>query len=313
MSRTSVFVTGAAGYIGSVLCARLLAAGYRVVALDSLYFGTQTLFHLADDPSFEFTIGDARDERVVKGLVETCDVLVPLAALVGAPLCDRDPDTASSTNLGAIRLLNRLRRPSQLLVYPTTNSGYGTRSGEVLCTEETPLEPISLYGRTKVEAETEVLATPNALSLRLATVFGTSPRMRIDLLVNHFVWAAVTDGYLVVFEKGFRRNYLHIRDAADAFVFAIENSGRLAGRPYNLGLDAANLSKEQLALKVKEHVPKFHVHFAEVGSDPDRRDYIVSSQRLREAGFEATRTLDDGIRELIKGYRMMGRGAWKNV
>jgi nucleoside-diphosphate-sugar epimerase len=313
MSRTSVFVTGAAGYIGSVLCARLLAAGYRVVALDSLYFGTQTLFHLADDSSFEFTLGDARDERLVKDLVSTCDVLVPLAALVGAPLCDQDPDTAASTNLGAIRLLNRLRRPSQLLVYPTTNSGYGTKSGEVLCTEDTPLEPISLYGRTKVEAEADVLAGPNTLSLRLATVFGTSPRMRIDLLVNHFVWAAVTDGYLVVFEKGFRRNYLHIRDAADAFVFAIENSDRLVGRPYNLGLDAANLSKEQLALKVKEHVPRFHVHFAEVGSDPDRRDYIVSSQRLREAGFEATRTLDDGIRELIKGYRMMGRGAWKNT
>jgi nucleoside-diphosphate-sugar epimerase len=313
MSRTSVFVTGAAGYIGSVLCARLLAAGYRVVALDSLYFGTQTLFHLADYSSFEFTLGDARDERLVKDLVSTCDVLVPLAALVGAPLCDRDPDTAASTNLGAIRLLNRLRRPSQLLVYPTTNSGYGTKSGEVLCTEDTPLEPISLYGRTKVEAEADVLAGPNTLSLRLATVFGTSPRMRIDLLVNHFVWAAVTDGYLVVFEKGFRRNYLHIRDAADAFVFAIENSDRLVGRPYNLGLDAANLSKEQLALKVKEHVPRFHVHFAEVGSDPDRRDYIVSSQRLREAGFEATRTLDDGIRELIKGYRMMGRGAWKNI
>jgi nucleoside-diphosphate-sugar epimerase len=313
MSRTSVFVTGAAGYIGSVLCARLLAAGYRVVALDNLYFGTQTLFHLADNPSFEFTLGDARDERLVKDLASTCDVLVPLAALVGAPLCDRDPKTAASTNLGAIRLLNRLRRPSQLLVYPTTNSGYGTKSGEVLCTEDTPIEPISLYGRTKVEAEADVLAGPNALSLRLATVFGTSPRMRIDLLVNHFVWAAVTDGYLVVFEKGFRRNYLHIRDAADAFVFAIENSGRLVGRPFNLGLDAANLSKEQLALKVKEHVPRFHVHFAEVGSDPDRRDYIVSSQRLREAGFEATRTLDDGIRELIKGYRMMGRGAWKNV
>ncbi len=250
---------------------------------------------------------------MVKDLVSTCDVILPLAALVGAPLCDRDPDAAASTNLAAIRLLNRLRTPSQLLVYPTTNSGYGTRSGEVLCTEDTPLEPISLYGRTKVEAEADVLGAPNALSLRLATIFGTSPRMRIDLLVNHFVWAAVTDGYLVVFEKGFRRNYLHIRDAADAFLFAIQNSGRLVGKPYNLGLDSANLSKEQLALKVKEHVPRFHVHFAEVGSDPDRRDYIVSSQRLREAGFEATRTLDDGIRELIKGYRMMGRGAWKNV
>jgi nucleoside-diphosphate-sugar epimerase len=313
MKQTSVLVTGAAGYIGSVLCERLLGAGYRVVALDNLYFGTQTLFHLVDHPSFEFTLGDARDERVVTDLASRCDVLVPLAALVGAPLCARDPETASSTNLGAIRLLNRLSSPAQLMVYPTTNSGYGTKSAEVFCTEDTPLEPISLYGRTKVDAEADVLAGPNSLSLRLATVFGTSPRMRIDLLVNHFVWAAVTDGYLVVFEKEFRRNYLHVRDAADGILFAIENSGRLVGRPYNLGMDEANLSKEQLALKVKEHVPGFHVHFAEVGSDPDRRDYIVSSKRLREAGFEARRTLDDGIRELIKGFRMMGRGAWKNV
>jgi nucleoside-diphosphate-sugar epimerase len=313
MGQTSVFVSGAAGYIGSVLCERLLAAGFRVVALDNLYFGTQTLLHLADHPSFEFTLGDVRDEPLVRSLVSTCDVLVPLAALVGAPLCDRDPLTAVTTNLEAIRLLNRLRSPAQLLVYPTTNSGYGTKSGEVFCTEDTPLEPISLYGRTKVDAEAEVLSGPNSLSLRLATVFGTSPRMRVDLLVNHFVWAAVTDGYLVVFEKDFRRNYLHVRDAADAFVFAIENSGRLVGRPYNLGLDEANLSKEQLALRVKAQVPRFHVHFAEVGSDPDRRDYIVSSERLRKAGFEATRSLDSGIRELIKGYRMMGRGAWKNV
>lgn len=313
MSQTSVFVSGAAGYIGSVLCGRLLTAGYRVVALDNLYFGTQTLLHLADHPSFEFTLGDARDKQLVTQLVSTCDVLVPLAALVGAPLCDRDPLTAVSTNFDAIRLLNRLRSPSQLLVYPTTNSGYGTKSGDVFCTEDTPLEPISLYGRTKVDAESEVLSGTNSLSLRLATVFGTSPRMRVDLLVNHFVWAAVTDGYLVVFEKDFRRNYLHVRDAADAFVFAIENSGRLAGRPYNLGLDEANLSKEQLALRVKAHVPHFHVHFAEVGRDPDRRDYIVSSERLRKAGFVARHSLDAGIRELIKGYRMIGRGAWKNV
>jgi nucleoside-diphosphate-sugar epimerase len=313
MSQTSVLVTGAAGYIGSVLCGQLLEAGYRVVALDNLTFGTQSLFHLADHPSFEFTLGDARDERVVKELVSTCDVAIPLAALVGAPICERDPGTAVATNLEAIRLLNRLRSPSQLLIYPTTNSGYGTKSGDVFCTEDTPLEPISLYGRTKVDAEADVLSGPNSLSLRLATVFGTSPRMRIDLLVNHFVWAAVTDGYLVVFEKEFRRNYLHVRDAADAFVFAIRNSGRLVGRPYNLGLDAANLSKEQLALKVKEHLPAFHVHFAEVGHDPDRRDYVVSSDRLRQAGFEATRGLDQGIRELIKSYRMMGRGAWKNV
>jgi nucleoside-diphosphate-sugar epimerase len=220
---------------------------------------------------------------------------------------------AQSVNLEAIRLLNRLRSPSQLVVFPTTNSGYGTKSGDTYCTEDTPLEPISLYGRDKVQAEKELLGTPNAISLRFATVFGMSPRMRIDLLVNHFVYAAVMDGYLVVFEKDFKRNYLHIRDAADCFLHAIANADAMAGRAFNAGLDAANLSKEELALKVKEYVPDFYIHFSEIGSDPDKRNYIVSNERLREAGFEAHRSLDEGIQELLKGYRMLGRPTFKNA
>ncbi|MFM9197897.1 MAG: NAD-dependent epimerase/dehydratase family protein, partial [Planctomycetia bacterium] len=178
--------------------------------------------------------------------------------------------------------------------------------------EDTPLEPISLYGRTKVEAEAEVLNSPNSITLRLATVFGMSPRMRIDLLVNHFVYAAVTDGYLVIFEKHFKRNYIHIRDVADCFLHCIRNREAMVGKPYNVGLDAANLSKEELALKVKEHVPNFYIHVSEVGSDPDKRNYIVSNQRLREAGFEATRSLDDGIAELVKGYRMLRKTIYGN-
>jgi nucleoside-diphosphate-sugar epimerase len=212
-----------------------------------------------------------------------------------------------------VQLVNRARSKQQLIVYPTTNSGYGTKSGAQFCTEETPLEPISLYGRSKVEAEADVLASDNAITLRLATVFGTSPRMRLDLLVNHFVHAAVTDGYLVIFEKDFKRNYIHIRDVADCFLHCIANSARMIGRPYNAGLDAANLSKEELALKVKEHVPNFYIHFSEVGSDPDKRNYIVSNQRLREAGFEAKRSLDDGIVELLKAYRMMRKTQYGNV
>jgi len=200
-----------------------------------------------------------------------------------------------------------------MVIYPTTNSGYGTQSGDLFCTEDTPLEPISLYGQTKSQAEAELLEAPNVITLRLATVFGMSPRMRLDLLVNHFVYAAVTDGYIVIFEKDFKRNYIHIRDVADCFVHCIENFKRMAGRPYNAGLDAANLSKEELALKIKEYVPNFYVHFAQVGSDPDKRNYIVSNQRLREAGFEARRSLDDGIGELLKGYRMTGRARFKNV
>jgi nucleoside-diphosphate-sugar epimerase len=308
-----VLVTGGAGYLGSVLCERLLAAGYRVTTVDDMMYQQRSLLHLCADRHFDFVSGDARDKELIRRLVKEADVLIPLAAIVGAPACDRDPLRARSVNLEAVRLLNDLRSPQQMVIYPTTNSGYGTQSGDLFCTEDTPLEPISLYGQTKSQAEAELLGTPNVITLRLATVFGMSPRMRLDLLVNHFVYAAVTDGYIVIFEKDFKRNYIHIRDVADCFVNCIENFKRMAGRPYNVGLDAANLSKEELALRIKEYVSNFYVHFAQVGSDPDKRNYIVSNQRLREAGFEARRSLDDGIRELLKGYRMTGRARFKNV
>ena len=309
----NVLVTGGAGYLGSVLCERLLAAGYRVTTVDDMMYQQGSLLHLCANPHFDFVLGDVRDKELMRRLVKEADVLIPLAAVVGAPACDRDPLLARSVNLEAVRLLNGLRSPQQMVIYPTTNSGYGTQSGDLFCTEDTPLEPISLYGQTKSQAEAELLETPNVITLRLATVFGMSPRMRLDLLVNHFVYAAITDGYIVIFEKDFKRNYIHIRDVADCFVHCIENFKRMAGRPYNAGLDAANLSKEELALKIKEYVPNFYVHFAQVGSDPDKRNYIVSNQRLCEAGFEARRSLDDGIRELLKGYRMTGRARFKNV
>ena len=308
-----VLVTGGAGYLGSVLCQRLLASGHAVTALDTLAHGVPSLLHLCAEPRFEFVRGDARDEPLLRRLLRDADAVVPLAAVVGAPACDRDPGLARSTNLEAVQLLLRLRSAAQLVVFPTTNSGYGTRSGDVHCTENTPLEPISHYGRTKVQAEEAVLASPNAISLRLATVFGTSPRMRLDLLVNHFVHAAVTDGYLVVFEKDFRRNFIHIRDVAECFLHCLGNAARMVGRAYNAGLDAANLSKGELAIKVKEQVPGFHVVFSEIGSDPDKRDYIVSNQRLREAGFEARASLEAGIAELVRAYRMLPLGGFRNA
>jgi nucleoside-diphosphate-sugar epimerase len=310
---TRVLVTGGAGYLGSILVEHLLQAGFHVTVVDNLMYRQQSLFHFAAEERFEFFLGDSRDEAMMRERVKAADVLIPLAAVVGAPACLRDPVAARTTNLEAIQMLNRLRSRDQLLVYPNTNSGYGAQSGEVYCTEETPLEPISFYGRTKTQAELELLQSPNVITLRLATVFGASPRMRLDLLVNHFVHAAVTDGYLVIFEKEFKRNYIHIRDVADCFLFSIDNASRMMGRPYNAGLDKANLSKEELAEKIRRHVPGFFVHHAEVGSDPDKRNYIVSNQRLREAGFEARRSLDDGIRELLKAYRMLGRAEFKNV
>jgi len=313
MAALNVLVTGGAGYLGSVLCEHLLDRGHHVTVLDTLAYGQHSLFHLCARPGFNFVFGDSRDEKTMAPLVSEADVIIPLAAVVGAVACERDPRLATSVNLDAVRLLMRLRKPSQLVIYPNTNSGYGTRSGATFCTEETPLEPISLYGSTKCQAELEVLNHANTITLRLATVFGISPRPRLDLLVNHFVYAAVTDGYLVLFEKDFKRNYIHIRDVADCFLHCIANSSKMAGNPYNAGLDEANLSKWELAERVKQYVPNFYIHAAAIGSDPDKRNYIVSNQRLREAGFAAKRSLDDGIKELLLAYRMLGRHPFKNV
>lgn len=313
MKKTHVVVTGGAGYIGSILCEHLLAAGYRVTVIDNLLFAQQSLLHLCENPDLNFIFGDVRDEKRMSQVIKDADVIIPLAAIVGAPACDRDVLMSTSVNADAIKLLNRLRSKSQLVVYPTTNSGYGTKSGAQFCTEETPLEPISLYGQTKVDAELELLNSPNTITLRLATVFGLSPRMRLDLLVNSFTWAAVQDGYVTIFEKDFKRNYVHVRDVADCFLHCIANAESMIGKPYNVGLDSANLSKEELALKIKEVVPNFYLHFAEFGTDPDKRNYIVSNERLRQAGFEAKRSLEAGIRELVKGYQMFKRLPHRNV
>ena len=309
----TVLVTGGAGFLGSILCAHLLQSGFRVTVLDNLLYGEQSLFHLCAESRFTFVHGDVRDEKMMRRLTSEADILIPLAAIVGAPACDRDPALAQAVNLDAIQHLLRCRSPRQLVVYPTTNSGYGTSSGLEYCTEETPLEPISLYGRTKVQAEAAVLESPNTITLRLATVFGTSPRMRLDLLVNHFVLEAVTRRVIVLFEKDFKRNFVHIRDVADCFLHCIAHGDRMTGQPYNVGLDSANLSKEELAIQIRKHVRDLTILTAELASDPDKRNYIVSSQRLSEAGFEARRSLSEGIQELIKGYQMLGRGRFMNV
>lgn len=310
-----VLVTGGLGYLGSVLCEHLLDAGFRVKAVDNLLYGQgqQGLFHLCAHPGFDFVKGDVRDESLMKGAVKDADVIIHLAAIVGASACDRDPGMATSVNLESVKILNRLRSKQQLVIYPNTNSGYGSTEGTSFCTEETPLVPISLYGTTKCEAERHLLESPNAITLRLATVFGMAPRMRLDLLVNHFVYTALNEGYIVIFEKDFKRNYVHVRDVADCMLHCIANAPQMTGRPYNVGLDSANLSKEELALTVKKFISNFYIHFAAIGQDPDKRNYVVSSERLRKAGFEAKRTLEAGIQELIKGYRMMGRPLFKNA
>ncbi len=312
-SKKHVLVTGGAGYLGSVLCEVLLSQGYKVTAIDCMLHRYGSLFHLCHNPDFTFVRGDVRNEKVMAPLIAKADAFIPLAAIVGAPACNADPVATKAINLESIQMLNRLRSNDQIVVYPTTNSGYGTTTGEIYCTEETPLEPISLYGRTKSDAEAEILGSENAVTLRLATVFGTSPRMRLDLLVNHFVYTAVTDRYLVIFEKDFKRNYVHIRDVADGFIHCMNNVEAMSGRPYNLGLDSANLSKEELANTIKKQIPEFYLHFSEIGTDPDKRNYIVSNARLKEAGFEAKRSLDEGIKELITGFSMLPPSPFRNA
>ena len=308
-----ILVTGGAGYIGSVLTGQFLRAGHSVTVVDKLLHGLHGLYQYCGVPGFDFVFGDVRDEEVMKPLVQSHDVLVPLAAIVGMPACDRDPITAQTTNYEAIALVNRLRSPSQPVIYPCTNSGYGTKSGDVYCTEDSPLEPVSLYGRTKVEAEKLLLDAGNSVTLRLATVFGVSPRMRLDLLVNDFTFRALKDRVLVLYEPHFKRNYLHIEDVAQAFLHVIEHWDAMKGQAYNVGLEDANLSKRELAERIKVHVPSLYIHEAEVGKDPDRRNYIVSNAKIAQAGFVAARSLDEGIRALLVAFRMTPHGPMVNA
>jgi nucleoside-diphosphate-sugar epimerase len=310
---SQILITGGAGYLGSVLTPALLGAGHEVTVLDNFLFRQFTLADCCGHDGFAVVRGDCRDEAVLRRLLARADLIIPLAALVGAPLCDRDRLGAETVNRDAVRLLCRLASPRQRILFPTTNSGYGIGQHDKHCDEETPLRPISLYGTTKAEAERAVLDRPEGLTLRLATVFGMSPRMRLDLLVNDFVHRAVHDRAVVVFEGHFRRNYIHIRDVARAFLLAIERFDAMRGRPYNVGLDDANLSKLELCRKIQEHVPGFVYLEAPIGEDPDKRDYLVSNARIAAQGFRPEWSLDRGIRELIKGYTILAGDSYSNV
>jgi nucleoside-diphosphate-sugar epimerase len=309
----NVLITGAAGYLGCILVPKLLERGFKVTALDTYSRADTTLAHVAADPNFEPVRGDARDEDLLRGLVAKADIAIPLAALVGAPLCKQDPIGAQTINLDAVRSLIKLMSKDQQIIYPTTNSGYGVGEKGVFCTEETPLNPISLYGVTKVEAEKAVLDRGNGITLRLATVFGMAPRMRIDLLVNDFTYRAVTDRAVVLFEGEAKRNYIHVRDVTKAFVHAIDNFETMSGEPYNVGLSSANLSKLELCDKIREFVPEFVTLTAPIGEDPDKRDYIVSNAKLEATGWAPDHTIEMGIQELIRGYRMIRNGRYSNV
>ena len=310
---TRVLVTGGAGYIGSVLVPLLLQRRYAVTVLDNFSYGQTSLLTCSGDDCFDVIRGDVRDEGLLRKAVAQADVIIPLAALVGAPGCDADPVAAVTTNLDAVKLVLKLRSKEQCILFPCTNSGYGIGEDDNACTEESPLRPVSLYGRTKVDAERAILEGGNGLSLRLATVFGISPRMRLDLLVNDFVYRALTDGFVVVFEGHFKRNYIHVRDVAAAFCFALEHFDKMKEQPYNVGLSHANLSKLELCAEIKKHIPRFTFLEAAVGEDPDKRNYIVSNEKIERAGFEPDCSLDFGIRELMKGYMMLRRNEYSNI
>lgn len=310
---SKILVTGGAGYIGSVLVPMLLQEGHEVTVLDNFYFNQSTLLECCMDPNFHVVRGDARKEGLMQELMEGKDYIIPLAAMVGFPLCKADEVAAETTNLGAVKTILKLRQPGQRVIYPCTNSGYGVGEGGKFCTEDTPMRPISLYGTTKAEAERLILEAGDSLTFRFATVFGASTRMRLDLLVNDFVYRAVFDRTAVLFEGKFKRNYVHIRDAAGAFLHAIRHFGEMEGRPYNCGLSSANLSKLELCAKIKEHIPEFVYMEAPIGEDPDKRDYIVSNERLEATGWSPKYSLDDGIEELKKVYTIIKNKAYSNI
>lgn len=308
-----ILVTGGAGYLGSVLIPELLKLGHEISVLDNFMYGQNSLLGNCIYDNFEVVNGDVRQESILKPLLKQADYIIPLAALVGAPVCNRDKFAAETTNRDAIALLVKLISKEQRIIIPTTNSGYGIGQKGVLCTEKTDLNPITLYGKLKVEAEKIVLDRGNSISLRLATAFGISPRMRIDLLVNDFVYRAVKDRFIVIFEGHFKRNYIHVRDVARAFIHAINNFDVMKDQAFNVGLSDANLSKLELCAKIKEQITDFVYLEAPVGEDPDKRDYIVSNEKIEKAGFIPTYSLETGIKELIKGYKIITNSKYGNV
>jgi nucleoside-diphosphate-sugar epimerase len=310
MKKEKVLVTGGAGYIGSILVPLLLAKGYSVTVFDVLIYNQNSLLECCANPDFDIVKGNICDESLVSSLIPKFDIIIPLAAIVGAPACKLNPSLTRMVNNEAQKNIVRSIAPSQKVVFPCTNSGYGVGDKDNFCTETTPLRPIS---QDKVEIEKAYLDKGSVVTVRLATVFGMSPRMRMDLLVNDFTYRAYSDKVIVLFEEHFRRNYIHVRDVAKTFLFALEHYDQMKGEPYNVGLSSANLTKMELCKKIQKYVPELYIHAAPIGEDPDKRDYLVSNEKLESLGWKPEHSLDSGIQELLKGYRIIRPNQFTNV
>ena len=308
-----ILVTGGAGYIGSILVPELLKKGHEVIVIDNFMYNQTSLLDCCYDEKLTVVRGDARDKELVSKYLKNVDAIFPLACLTGAPLCEKDPIAAKTVNFDAVKMILELRSKGQIIIFPTTNSGYGIGQKDIHCTEETPLNPISLYGRLKVELEKILLEAGNCITLRLATVFGISPRMRLDLLVNDFTYRAVTDHSIVLFEAPFKRNYIHVRDVAKAFIHSLENFNTTKDELYNVGLSDANLSKWELCEEIKKQIPDFYFVETKIGEDPDKRNYIVSNAKIERTGFKPDISLQKGIAELIKGFQIIRKNLYTNI
>lgn len=312
MSR-NILVTGGAGYIGSVLVPNLLDAGHKVTVVDNLMYKQTSLSHIIRDKNFTFTLGDVRDESLMKSQLKNCDIIIPLAAIVGAPACMRDPNLATSINRDSIFKLLKIVSKSQHVIMPTTNSAYGSGGVDNFCNEESELRPLSLYARDKVEVEKALFEIENYTSFRLATVFGISPRMRLDLLVNNFVHRALNDKFIVLFEGHFKRNYIHLIDVCQAFTLAIDEPDKFVNQVFNVGLSDANISKIELTKIIQRFIHDFVVLEAELHSDPDQRNYVVSNSKIETTGFKPKVSLENGILELIKGLEFFNHQPFTNL
>ncbi len=308
-----VLVTGGAGYLGSIFVPELLSRGYEVTVIDNFMFGQTPLLECCANPNFTIVRGDARDKDLVAKHLKEADWIFPLACLTGAPICAKFPLEARSINYDSVKMIMDMKSRNQRILFPTTNSGYGIGEKDVHCTEESPLRPISMYGRLKVQLEKELLDQGECITLRLATVFGASPRPRIDLLVNDFTYRAVHDGFIVLYQAHFMRNFIHVRDISRAFIHCMDNFETMKNEPYNVGLSDANLSKWQLCEEIQKQLPGFYFVEAKVGEDPDKRDYIVSNEKIEATGYRPKYSIQMGIAELLKTYTILKRNQYANV